>query len=479
MSQKEFLQKKIRDYEKEHMKSVAEDPWRLRFHLMPPVGWLNDPNGLCQCGGVYHIFFQYSPFHVKGGDKFWGHYVSKDLKNYTYLGAPLVTDQKFDADGVYSGSAWVEDEKILLYYTGNVKEKGDFDYIHKGRGANTVLLECEGGKYFGEKQLLMTNEDYPEGLTQHVRDPKVWKEDGIYYMVQGARKNNDQGIVLLFASEDGKAWEFKKEFQSGAFGYMWECPDLFQAGKNYFLSVSPQGLKREEKRYQNVYQSGYFRIRGDYRGECRLEDFEEWDYGFDFYAPQTFLDENGRRILYGWVGMPDAEEEYTNPTVERGWQHALTLPREITEKEGRLYQYPVGEIQKLRKEQQTLTAGEEKETHSCFDLELTGICGEAFSVEILEGLSVEWKDKTVRLSLSKEAGAGRKVRMAELDRLSELRVVADTSLVEIYFNHGEKVMTTRFYPEGEKRTVRFSGEASRAELWDMDGFVVEYPQKED
>ena len=100
-------------------------------------------------------------------------------------------------------------------------------------------------------------------------------------------------------------------------------------------------------------------------------------------------------------------------------------------------------------------------------------------MEILEGLSVEWKDKTVRLSLSKEAGAGRKIRMAELDRLSELRVVADTSLVEIYFNHGEKVMTTRFYPEGEKRTVRFSGEASRAELWDMDGFVVEYPQKED
>ena len=30
------------------------------FHLVPPVGWLNDPNGLCQLGDTYHAFFQYS-----------------------------------------------------------------------------------------------------------------------------------------------------------------------------------------------------------------------------------------------------------------------------------------------------------------------------------------------------------------------------------------------------------------------------------
>ena len=40
---------------------VASDPWRQRFHLEPPVGWLNDPNGLCRWGEWYHIFYQYSP----------------------------------------------------------------------------------------------------------------------------------------------------------------------------------------------------------------------------------------------------------------------------------------------------------------------------------------------------------------------------------------------------------------------------------
>ena len=45
--------------------------YRQRFHLMPPVGWLNDPNGLCQFHNVYHAFFQYSPFDPQGGLKLW------------------------------------------------------------------------------------------------------------------------------------------------------------------------------------------------------------------------------------------------------------------------------------------------------------------------------------------------------------------------------------------------------------------------
>lgn len=59
--------------------NVAADPHRQQFHLQPPVGWLNDPNGLCVYGGQYHAFFQYGPFDVNGGVKHWGHAVSADL----------------------------------------------------------------------------------------------------------------------------------------------------------------------------------------------------------------------------------------------------------------------------------------------------------------------------------------------------------------------------------------------------------------
>ena len=52
---------------------VQNAVFREKLHLMPPVGWLNDPNGLCQFHGVYHAFFQYSPFNAEGGVKMWGH----------------------------------------------------------------------------------------------------------------------------------------------------------------------------------------------------------------------------------------------------------------------------------------------------------------------------------------------------------------------------------------------------------------------
>ena len=78
------------------------------------------------------------------------------------------------------------------------------------------------------------------------------------------------------------------------------------------------------------------------------------DRGFDFYAPQTFEDESGRRILIGWMVIPDPD--YTNPTVEAGWQHALTLPRKLHIADGRLVQTPLKELQALRRNRRVLEA---------------------------------------------------------------------------------------------------------------------------
>ena len=40
----------------------GKDFFRQRIHLMPPVGWLNDPNGLCLFEGVYDGFFSVLSF---------------------------------------------------------------------------------------------------------------------------------------------------------------------------------------------------------------------------------------------------------------------------------------------------------------------------------------------------------------------------------------------------------------------------------
>ena len=332
---------------------LTEGRFRLGHHLMPPVGWLNDPNGLCWYKGKYHVFFQYAPFDVEGGLKFWGHYTSEDLVDWKYEGTALYPDSPYDCHGVYSGSALAESEKLHLFFTGNVKIDGDYDYINEGRETSTLHVESEDGIHFGDKEEIISFEKYPEEFTCHIRDPKVWKENDRYFMVLGGRLKGDKGAVLVYESENLKEWKFKHIITTPeAFGYMWECPDYFELDGKKFLSVSPQGLKREEFRFQNIYQSGYFQVKED--GSVDERDFREWDMGFDFYAPQTFTDNSGRRLLIGWMGMPDAEEEYTNKTIDEGWQHCLTVPRELRVKDGKIFQYPAKELERLRKEKTIL-----------------------------------------------------------------------------------------------------------------------------
>ena len=141
---------------------LTEGRFRLGHHLMPPVGWLNDPNGLCWYKGKYHVFFQYAPFDVEGGLKFWGHYTSKDLVDWKYEGTALYPDSPYDCHGVYSGSALAESEKLHLFFTGNVKIDGDYDYINEGRETSTLHVESEDGIHFGDKEEIISFEKYPE-----------------------------------------------------------------------------------------------------------------------------------------------------------------------------------------------------------------------------------------------------------------------------------------------------------------------------
>lgn len=446
--------------------------YRLGHHLMPPVGWLNDPNGLCWFKGRYHIFFQYSPFEVQGGLKFWGHYSSENLVSWKYEGTALYPDSPYDCHGVYSGSAFVENEKMHLFYTGNVKLDGEYDYINNGRVTSTIHVESEDGVHFGVKEEVIPFKEYPKNYTCHIRDPKVWKEDGKYRMVLGGRLKEEKGSVLFYESEDLKKWELEHTLTTKkAFGYMWECPDYFTLDEAKVLSVSPQGLKREEYRFQNIYQSGYFLMKED--GSVSEEDFCEWDMGFDFYAPQTFTDNKGRRILMGWMGMPDADQEYVNPTIGENWQHCLTVPRELSFYDGKIYQYPVEEMELLRKNGR---AFDEKnalmETEKAFDLEVQTE-SEYLEIRIGGDLMLKCGEGQAAIFLSEEAGAGRTVRRAKTERVRNVRILADASAVEIYLNDGETVFSTRYYPKKEQQQVEVKAESFAGRLWSLKEFDFE------
>ena len=452
---------------------MTEGTVRLGHHLMPPVGWLNDPNGLCWYKGKYHVFFQYAPFDVEGGLKFWGHYTSEDMIDWKYEGTALYPDSSYDCHGVYSGSALVDDGKLHLFFTGNVKIDGDYDYINEGRETSTLHVESEDGIHFSNKEEVISFSEYPEEFTCHIRDPKVWKENGKYFMVLGGRLKGDKGAVLVYESGDLKEWKLLRTITTPeVFGYMWECPDYFELDGEKILSVSPQGLTREEFRFQNIYQSGYFILKED--GSVDVKDFREWDMGFDFYAPQTFTDVQGRRILIGWMGMPDADEEYVNKTIEEGWQHCLTVPRELKLKDGKILQYPVKELENLRKEKTVLndenSAVELRvEVNEGFDLVLEEIAltGSSFQISMGGQMLFRYENGTAEIGFPGVTGAGRKVRKAQINELRNIRFLVDTSAAEIYLNDGETVFSTRYYPDREDLLLKIQGGKFKGNLWNL------------
>ena len=437
--------------------------YKLKYHLMPTHGgWLNDPNGLCEYNGTYHIFYQYCKEVSGNGDKCWGHYTTKDFVHYNDLGIVLYPDTKFDKDGVYSGSCLVEDG-MHFFYTGNVKLPGNHDYIRSGRLSNTMHVYSKDGITFSEKEVVLDNSNYPLDLTNHIRDPKVFKKDDEYYMVLGARNNKDEGCILVYKSKDLKNWKYCNRITSKEkFGYMWECPDLFELEEDTFLITCPQGIDRIGYLYENDNQNGYFKIN-----ENEATDYQTLDYGYDFYAPQSFVDEKGRRILIAWLGLPDSIP--THPTVKDGWQMCLSLPRVLKNVNHEIYQYPIQEILDSEINKQHVMISNETTSfknkashiHACIENE--------FNIQI-NNLSFQYHNKLFSLVFNNDQ-TNRTQRDIEIDSIKELDIFLDTSSIEIFINKGQRVMTSRYYDEFDNLNITSVSELE-IEYGEMQSFEI-------
>ncbi|SFB16523.1 beta-fructofuranosidase [Acetitomaculum ruminis DSM 5522] len=450
---------------------MAKESYRHINHLMPPKGWLNDPNGTCFFKGTYHIFFQYSPDWKERG---WGHYTSKDLLNWKYEGMPIHPDTKRDLSGAYSGCCFTDDGKMEIFYTGNVKKPGDFDYINEGREHNVIYIESNDGVNFSQKKVLMENKDYPSDMSCHVRDPKVYKKNGKYYMLLGARTKDSKAALLSYVSDDKMHWELNKKYiPLSDMGYMLECPDYFEIDNKYVLSLCPQGPKNQEFRLQNMYHSGYFLFDEDVFSladekideTVMMDNLKEWDYGFDFYAPQVFKTEDGRHIIVGWAGVPDAP--YHNEKARNeGFENSLTLLRNIKTVGDKLYTYPIKEYEKLREESvDCKKEGGLVDSYS-FDCEITFEDNtKNAKVSLNDDLILSFEDGVFCAKFNNESGAGRSARKMKLNELKHLRLFMDKSILEVYVNLGENVMTMRYYPESKDGINVKVSDALNTKIW--------------
>ncbi|RBW70790.1 glycoside hydrolase family 32 protein [Bacillus taeanensis] len=437
---------------------VKNSPYRLQYHFMAPTGWINDPNGLVQYKGEYQLFYQYYPYASSWGPMHWGHAKSKDLVHWEHLSVALAPSESYDSGdvqgyGCFSGSAVVDGEELVLIYTGHVDDKSPMQV--------QCIAASEDGVNFEKYSQNPVIDNFPSDGSKDFRDPKVWKHEERWYMVVGSKKDG-KGKAVLYVSDDLRNWEYKGAAaeSDGTQGDMWECPDLFPLGDLHVLIVSPMYGTKNEKTFYVIGDMDYD------KGIFTQETCTTLDYGFDFYAPQTLVDDKGRRIMIGWM-----EKWLTKmPSQEHGWAGAMTIPRELVLEGNKIVkQKPVSELSELRSDYKKLEAFEVEETttihelqeqvsETIIDFNINETTASEFGIQLR--CSEDGKEKTeILLDLTNKeivmdrehSGCGEKgISKAPLvvkDGSVNLRIFMDTTSVEVFVNDGEQVITNRIFPD--------------------------------
>ena len=321
--------------------AAAASRYRQRYHFVGPCGWINDPNGLIYFQGKYHFFYQFNPYGAFWDSMHWGHAVSDDLIRWEHLPPALAPSEPYDdhpKGGCFSGSAIEHQGKLYLLYTG-CTENGH------GPVQTQCLAVSEDGLHF-EKVPENPVITAPPGFDHaNFRDPKVWRQDGVFYAVCGCSRDN-RGQALMFRSDDLYRWHFVGVLAEsrGELGSMWECPDLFSLGDRFVLTFSPMHAGDRKA----VYLIGDLDCR---RGTFHHHSSGELDWGFDFYAAQSFADASGRRVSVAWANEWQFMPWFRNwgPTFRDGWCGFFTIPREMRLTQGpSLSLLPIDELKRFR-----------------------------------------------------------------------------------------------------------------------------------
>lgn len=320
--------------------SGRHDPSFPGLHIRPESGWVNDPNGVSLIDGRYHVFFQYNPDAPVHEAVVWGHASSTDLLTWDYH--PIALRRRpgmIDALGCWSGCV-VDDHGVPTAVYSAVRERA---------GDATVALARSDRQLIDWRQAddAVIGPPDRDGVTE-ARDPYVFVRDGRRYAVQGAGAPDGDPSILLYACDDLQRWTELEPLldhtdpiaSEVAPASIWECPNLFPLDGRWVLIISSL---RSGRLVGSHYLIGDLQSAGDGL-HFTVESGGDLDTGSSFYAPQV-LSTPDRVLLWGWARGIDRPAEDVHAS---GWAGALTFPRELSIREGRLISRPAAELDGLR-----------------------------------------------------------------------------------------------------------------------------------
>ena len=309
---------------RQHRAGLLDDPQRPAYHFVTPEGYAMpfDPNGAIYWKGKYHLcyIFQDERGHC------WGHASSVDLVHWRFH-PPALYPAPGDPDrGIFSGNAFVtkQGEAALMYHgvsAGNciaTSTEKDLNHWTKLPSNPIVPIPKKGDADFGKYQSW---------------DPHGWLEGDTYYAIFGGNP------ATVFSSKDMIQWKFLHRFLNADLPGVdsdedISCPDFFPLGnKHMLLCIShKRGCRYYLGRWENetFYPETHARMN--------------WPGGTCF-APESLLDDKGRRIMWAWVLDRRSRED----AHRTGWSGTMTLPRVLSlAKDGTLLIEPVDELKMLR-----------------------------------------------------------------------------------------------------------------------------------
>ena len=314
----------LADYTRILRRRIQSDPLRPTYHFVSSEGKSRpfDPNGALFWKGQYHCFFLRQ--HTKNGRKkvwYWQHAVSNDLFHWSLLPIGLEVDDHSPDTMISSGGAFLSRDGVphIVYH-------GFSAGMCIAKAKDDTLIEW---MKFKENPVIID----PPKTSIHIApwDPHIITENDAYYMLGGGNPSK------LYKSKDLLKWECLGDFidQDKRMRYEWEdfnCPDFFKLGKKYVaLGIS--------------HNLGVMYYIGDFKNEkFTHEKFARMNWpGGTFFAPETLVDDSGRRILWGWV----LDTIPYDP--EKGWRGTISMPRVLTlSKSGQMQINPPEEVKLLR-----------------------------------------------------------------------------------------------------------------------------------
>jgi len=306
------------DVVREFRERLLADPHRPTYHFTVPEGFCMpfDPNGAIFWKGRYHLFYI---FQDKRGHN-WGHASSTDLCHWRHHPTGLVS-------GMFSGNAFI-----------NKDGRPTMCYHQVGQG-NAMAVAIDDELNTWEK--LASNPITPKtekGDPHHGKyrswDPYGWLEGDTYYAIFGGKRP----AIAKCKSLDGD-WKYVGDLLAHAVEGVSinedvSCADLFKIGGRHMLLCISHRL-------------GCRYYLGRWKDEQFHPEFHERMSWVDneFFAPESLLDDKGRRIMWAWV----FDRRSGGTRKAGGWSGTMSLPRVLAlGDDAMLRMRPAEELQALR-----------------------------------------------------------------------------------------------------------------------------------